>query len=213
MPLARYKNLAAERKQAILRAAEHEFAEKGFEGASLNRMIAEAGISKGSFYYYFEDKADLFVTVLRVKLPSAAWISEAGLFDASEPEAFWRSLKALELRKYGYLGAYPSVARLAEALASLAASYSENASLETYVQERVGEIRAIFEHGRTLGAVRSDLPMPLLLNLWTGIARSLSEWIFQDWEVLSQIEREQRGDVALETLRRVVGVSSQEVAA
>ena len=58
-----------------------------------------------------------------------------------------------------------------------------------------------------------DLPLQLLLNLWTGIARSLSEWIFKDWDVLSQMERTQRGDVAFETLQRVIGIAGQEVPA
>ena len=53
MPLARYKNLAAERKEAILRAAAHEFAEKGYERASLNRMIKEAGLSERNLLLLF----------------------------------------------------------------------------------------------------------------------------------------------------------------
>ena len=203
MPLARYKNLAAERKEAILRAAAYEFAEKGYERASLNRMIKEAGLSKGTFYYYFEDKADLFVTVMRVKLPSEAWITESGLMETQDPTAFWAALKALEVGKYAYLGQYPDVARLAEALGGLAASNLENASLAAYAEERVAEVKAMLEYGRRIAAVRGDLPMPLLIKLWTGVERSLSEWIFQDWEVLSQLERQQRGDVAVDTFYRV----------
>ena len=61
----------------------------------------------------------------------------------------------------------------------------------------------MLEYGRRIAAVRGDLPMPLLIKLWTGVERSLSEWIFQDWEVLSQLERQQRGDVAVDTFYRV----------
>ena len=213
MPLARYKNLAVERKEAILRAAAHEFAEKGYERASLNRMIKEAGLSKGTFYYYFEDKADLFVTVLRGKLPWETWLSESRLLDSDDASSFWRCLRALELRKYTYLGQYPDIARLVDAAFGLTASHFDNASLADYLQERMVEIRGMIDHGRRVGAVRRDLPLELLLNLWEGIARSLSEWIFKDWDVLSQAERAHRGDVALETLRRVVGVIGEESAA
>ena len=184
---------------------------RGYERASLNRMIKDAGLSKGTFYYYFEDKADLFVTVLRVKLPWEAWVSESGLLAAAEPDAFWGSLEGLEKQKYAYLGQYPSIARLSEALAGLSDSHFENASLAAYAKERLTEARGIVEHGRRIEAVRRDLPMQLLLNLWTGIARSLSEWIFEDWEALSQMEREQRAKIAFETLQRVIGVSGQGV--
>ena len=211
MPLARYKNLAAERKEAILRAAAHEFAEKGYERASLNRMIKEAGLSKGTFYYYFEDKADLFVTVLRGKLPWETWLSESRLLDSDDALSFWRSLRALDLRKYTYLGQYADIARLVDAAHGLSASHFDNVSLADYFAEREAETRRVIEHGRKVGAVRSDLPLQLSLNLWTGIARSLSEWIFEDWDVLSQVERTQRGDVAFETVQRVIGIAGQEV--
>ena len=213
MPLARYKNLASERKEAILRAAAHEFAEKGYERASLNRMIKEAGLSKGTFYYYFEDKTDLFVTVLRGKLPSEVWLSESGLLGSDDETSFWRCLRALDLRKYAYLGQYSDIARLVDTAHDLTASQFDNASLADYVAERDAEICRIIEHGRRVGAVRGDLPLQLLLSLWAGIARSLSEWIFKDWHVLSQVERSQRGDIAFETVQRVIGIAGQEVKA
>ena len=213
MPLARYKNLAAERKEAILRAAAHEFAEKGYERASLNRMIKEAGLSKGTFYYYFEDKTDLFVTVLRGKLPWEVWLSESRLLDSDDETSFWRCLRALDLCKYAYLGQYADIARLVDTAHGLSASHFDNASLADYVAEREAETRRVIEHGRKVGAVRGDLPLQLLLNLWAGIARSLSEWIFKDWDVLSQVERTQRGDIAFETVQRVIGIAGQEVTA
>ena len=32
--------------------------------ASINRIVSAAGIAKGSFYQYFEDKRDLFIMTL-----------------------------------------------------------------------------------------------------------------------------------------------------
>ena len=168
MPLARYKNLAVERKEAILRAAAHEFAEKGYERASLNRMIKEAGLSKGTFYYYFEDKADLFVTVLRGKLPWETWLSESRLLNSDDALSFWRSLRALDLRKYTYLGQYADIARLVDAAHGLSASHFDNASLADYFQEREAETRRVIEHGRKVGAVRSDLTSAALAQSLDG---------------------------------------------
>jgi AcrR family transcriptional regulator len=44
----------------VLEAAEAEFAERGFSGGSLNTIVRNAGISKGSLFQYFDDKADLY---------------------------------------------------------------------------------------------------------------------------------------------------------
>lgn len=52
--------MEASKEQAILDAAIHEFAEKGFEQASTNRIAKQAGVSKGLIFHYFESKEKLF---------------------------------------------------------------------------------------------------------------------------------------------------------
>ncbi len=59
------KEKAFERKQELLDAALAEFSRKSYEEASINRIIANAGISKGTFYYHFKDKADLYLYLIR----------------------------------------------------------------------------------------------------------------------------------------------------
>jgi AcrR family transcriptional regulator len=53
-----------ERKDALLDAALDEFTERSYEEASLNTIIKNAGISKGTFYYHFEDKQALYLFLL-----------------------------------------------------------------------------------------------------------------------------------------------------
>jgi AcrR family transcriptional regulator len=60
MPKQTFLNLPEEKRQVIVNAAVDEFADYGFEGSSINRIVANSGISKGSFYQYFEDKMDVF---------------------------------------------------------------------------------------------------------------------------------------------------------
>lgn len=59
MPTQRFFNLKEEKKKAILTAAFHEFSRTSYSSASINRIIKEADISRGSFYTYFESKDDL----------------------------------------------------------------------------------------------------------------------------------------------------------
>lgn len=66
MPKQTFLNLPEEKRNVIVNAAIDEFAEYGFEGASINRIVANSGISKGSFYQYFEDKRDVFMYLLAV---------------------------------------------------------------------------------------------------------------------------------------------------
>ncbi len=59
-----FLNLAEDEKNNIIEAALDEFSEKDFEAASLNNIIARAGISKGSMYHYFNNKEDLYLYVI-----------------------------------------------------------------------------------------------------------------------------------------------------
>lgn len=38
-----------------------EFADRDYDGASVSRVVARAGIAKGSIYQYFIDKKDLYL--------------------------------------------------------------------------------------------------------------------------------------------------------
>jgi AcrR family transcriptional regulator len=66
MPKQTFLNLPEEKRKVIVNAAIYEFAEFGFEASSINRIVANSGISKGSFYQYFEDKMDVFKYLMDV---------------------------------------------------------------------------------------------------------------------------------------------------
>jgi AcrR family transcriptional regulator len=50
-------------KHKVIMAAKDVFAERGFEGSSMSRIAARAGIDKSSLYYFFKNKEDLFAAV------------------------------------------------------------------------------------------------------------------------------------------------------
>ena len=45
---------------AILSAAKREFSEKGFQSASLRKIVKDAGVTTGAFYGYYKSKEELF---------------------------------------------------------------------------------------------------------------------------------------------------------
>lgn len=49
-------------RERILRAAVAEFGTKGYDGASLNVLLSENGISKGLLYHYFQNKDQLYLS-------------------------------------------------------------------------------------------------------------------------------------------------------
>jgi len=63
-PTQRNSRDAQRSREALLRAAEALFAERGFEGASLGEIAAAAGLSRGTPNYFFGSKAELYRGVL-----------------------------------------------------------------------------------------------------------------------------------------------------
>lgn len=64
MPKSTFFNLPQEKKERLLQAAKKEFSRVSLNEASINRIITDAEIPRGSFYMYFEDKKDLFYLVV-----------------------------------------------------------------------------------------------------------------------------------------------------
>ncbi|MDX9827573.1 MAG: TetR/AcrR family transcriptional regulator [Spirochaetia bacterium] len=60
MAMKTFDNLPEERRSVILDRCFKEFAQKGYEGASIAAIIEDLGLARGSFYRYFEDKKDLY---------------------------------------------------------------------------------------------------------------------------------------------------------
>jgi AcrR family transcriptional regulator len=50
----------AERRQNILLAAREVFKKRGYHQATIDDIVAEAGVARGTYYLYFEDKRAVF---------------------------------------------------------------------------------------------------------------------------------------------------------
>jgi len=58
-----FENLDKKKQDKIFRVALREFSQRGYVGASINRIVSELGIAKGSIFQYFGDKEGLFTFV------------------------------------------------------------------------------------------------------------------------------------------------------
>src|SRR5882762_344306 len=53
-----------ERRQQILTSARDVFARRGYQAAKIDDIVAAAGIARGTFYLYFEDKRTIFEEIV-----------------------------------------------------------------------------------------------------------------------------------------------------
>lgn len=60
-----------ETRNRIIEAAQVLFSRDGYNGTNAKEIVAEAGVSVGSFYAYFKDKKELFLEVTTVHMKQA----------------------------------------------------------------------------------------------------------------------------------------------
>ena len=60
----RQRPVSAAAREAILKAAEEEFAERGLGGARAQSIATRAGVNKALPFYHFGSKADLYAEVV-----------------------------------------------------------------------------------------------------------------------------------------------------
>ncbi len=83
MPTERFYRLPEEKKRIIRDAAFKEFARVPIDKVSINQIIKEADISRGSFYTYFEDKWDVLGYIFeesqaRIHTLCSVYLEESG---------------------------------------------------------------------------------------------------------------------------------------
>jgi len=97
-----------EKRDVILEAALEVFSQHGFRGATIDRIAAEAGMSKPNLLYYFRGKDDIYTTLIRRLLHT--WLAPLReLDDIGDPMS---ELRSYIRRKLEMARDYPRESRL-----------------------------------------------------------------------------------------------------
>ena len=112
MPKQTFFNLPDNKREHVTQCAVAEFARQGYKQASISRIVADAGIAKGSFYQYFEDKDDLFLHIVLTEIGSiklAAFEQELGKLAQANISQFLRGLAKAQIEAFR---AHPELMRI-----------------------------------------------------------------------------------------------------
>lgn len=168
MPRRRFHELPAERRDQLLESAAKEFAKHGYDGASLNHILAAAGVSKGAAYYYFDDKADLFATVARHAVEHV--IDHVSIdFAKLDAASFWPKIRELYATLEVHTREQPWLLGITKAMWTLSKDARGNQILAPLWEWARGWLRELVERGREIGVIRRDLPTELVIDLFLAI--------------------------------------------
>ena len=174
----RFGKLPAQQQQSIRAAARDEFARHGFHDASLNRVIEAAGISKGSMYYYFDGKDDLYVYVLRTELEGLVdRLGPLSMPSEGDPERFWSALTDYYLRSMSMLTESPDLVALIRGWLAASTTPALAQALAEFEQAVMPWLQEALRRRQQVGAVRRDLPSTLLIAVVLGMGQAMDSWL------------------------------------
>lgn len=157
MPTSTFLNLPADKRARIVELAIEEFSERPYTQASLSRIVARAGIAKGSMYQYFADKLDLYRWLVVDELGRR---KREFFADAAPPTGDLRArLRSMCLAGLRFALQQPRVARVA--------AHALEASAEPGLRALHAEMRGAGQRGleellraaQAAGELRPDLPL------------------------------------------------------
>lgn len=173
-----FQQLAPARQDEILQLAGLEFARSGFQGTSYNQLLERLHLGKSSAYYYFDDKRDLFLTVLE-RCYAAFFAVIASLPRPRTARAFWEFMGDAASRGFEFMNDDPMAAGLIQCL------YRERAQLgELMSFEQLATMSDFYEQlvveGQQLSAVRTDIPQALLVDTLRNLSVTVDQWFIDE---------------------------------
>jgi len=129
MPTKTYRNLPEEKRLQIEKAAIAEFAANPLQSASINAIVREAGIAKGSFYQYFEDIEDLHAHILTIIYQKKLEVINSLPLDSANLDTF-RYLRRVLQAAVEFQLRHPDLARI-EHFRRLNSNHSSSVDPET----------------------------------------------------------------------------------
>lgn len=185
-PVDQESSKAFERRQEVIDAALREFSSKGYKGASLNNILKDAQISKGTFYYHFKSKEDLYFFLIGILIDE----KKEFLKDRIKPEDFNKDIFSI-FRLQAKLGVEfainnPHINDFSKSFIKEKGSSIYDKALGRYNFKDDASIKALIDNAYAKGEIRDDMPKEfaerLIGHLFTNLVELSSAVNVEDYE-------------------------------
>lgn len=169
MPKQTFFNLPEDKRKKVTEAALNEFASRPYGKASLSKIVANAGISKGSMYQYFEDKKDLFLYLVDLAFKEKLAYIEQEVDHTGE---FFTVFEQSMLAGTRFNIERPKLSRI---IANLMESSGEDILQEIYDKAQpmvIDYYEKQLEQGKARGEIRADIDSRLIAHILYAILRT-----------------------------------------
>lgn len=193
----------AAKRQAFLDVATRLFGERGYHRTTVPEIVEESGTSTGSFYFYFDNKEDIFAAALRgVGQRLAATLNEAIAEAGDDPVEHMRSAVRATFR---FLADNPGEARIliveSSGLSPMLAKVRQEIH-DSHARSVESALRAVVgERGR-------EEEPAVLARCWTGAVYEAVRW-WLSVEADARLSPERMGEQVARFALRGAGVVAE----
>ena len=175
--IVRQERLNDAKRARLMEAAMEEFAERGIESASYNKIIERSGLSKGTVYYYFDNKDSLLMTVLdEICAQYSRAMGDLELPDTKEK--YWEIAREYHGRAIRFFFENPLVWRVLLWISKDATNIGEH--LESFHSRATRFMDDLIVRGQEIGAVRNDIPLDTAQRLMHALGKVMSAGIMEE---------------------------------
>lgn len=192
MPKQTFFNLPDEKRHQIIDIAIDEFADNDYDNASISRIVARAGIAKGSFYQYFANKEDLFGYLVDLIAQEKA---AAFSLDHPDPEhvGIFNYIRWIFMNSAEFEVSHPRLSRIGYRM--LKGGANENRVYAQAMDSALTYYRNIVILGKAQGDIAPDINDDLAANVFRLMMSEMGRYIVQ--QIVAQYGGDWQGKQAI----------------
>lgn len=165
-----------EHAEALLAASFEEFAARGYDKASLNRILEAAGMSKGQFYYHFKSKEGLYLALVEIMVNQKRAFLNQTIKEGGQTDIY-TILQAQLKYDSAFFQRYPVLKRFSESFDQERGSAIYVTALEKFNYKNESLLHSLVELAHKKGDFRQDLPLPFIKEIISYLFEHAAEMI------------------------------------
>lgn len=165
---------AGDKYETILRAAIKVFAENGYHNAQVSKIAREANVADGTIYLYFDNKADLLISVFRESMGGFVQQLKDKLASKERAEDQLKTLIEMQFRS---LAADIDLALVTQ-VELRQANTEIRMGISPILKEYLDVIDGIIELGKEQGIFRSEIHTHIARKMIFGtMDETVTSWV------------------------------------
>jgi AcrR family transcriptional regulator len=181
MPKETFFNLSEQKRNDFINETLLEFSKYNFETASINRIIQNLGIARGSVYQYFDDKLDLWLYIKdyaeNVKMEYIKSVKRDNF------PSFWDYYRELFVRGVDFDIEKPLCSQFLYRVGFKESSNEVKPYLDSWKEKANRVFSQWIETEKKLGSFNKDLSTEIIVHFLITSTMSISELLQQKYKV------------------------------